>query len=200
MVIEGAIRLNRFGLERGKLWPAVAMAIAIFAPLVTWAGANSLVSGDEELPRGYQITLTGTPAPMAPPGTGTVELTIPDEGWSLDVAGASTEEVTLVHDPLTLRVTSVAGVEDLKRTFSRQKRELADDKPALFVTDAKPYSASKGLDGLWGDLTGERYGGALIVVGQDSAAAVVKMTAPLGQLDGEYGDVSEILSTMEVRT
>ncbi|MGH8877674.1 MAG: hypothetical protein ACRD0P_10085 [Stackebrandtia sp.] len=199
-MIEGAIRLNRFGLERGKLWPAILMAIAVFAPLITWTTANSLVSGEEELPRGYKIVLTGTPAPMAPPGTGTVTLTIPHEGWSIDASSASTDEVTLVHNPLTLRVTAVAGVKDLKRLFSRQKRDLADEKPALFVTDAKPYSASKKLEGLWGDLTGERYGGALVVVGKGTAAAVIKVTAPLGQLDGEFSDISDIMASMEVTT
>lgn len=199
-MIEGAVRLNRFGLERGKLWPALLMAVAVFAPIITWVTANNLVSGQEELPEGELITLSATPPPMAPPGTGTVRFEIPDEGWSIDTSESSTGSVTLVFSPLVMTVEAVAGVEDLDRLFERQRRDLAEARPAYFVTDAKSYATKTGLKGLWGDLTGERYGGALVVLGTGTVAAVVKVTAPLGHLDGEIGDVADLLDSLEVIT
>lgn len=199
-MIEGAVRLNRFGLERRKLWPALIVAIAVFAPIITWMTANNLVSGQEELREGDLITLTATPPPMAPPGTGTVRIEIPNEGWSSETSESSTDSVRLVHSPLVMPVEAVAGVEKLSRTFERQQRDLAEARPAYFVTDAKPYTTDTGLKGYWGDLTGERYGGALVVVGKGTVAVVVQVTAPLGRLDGESNDVRDLLDSMEVST
>lgn len=199
-MIEGAVRLNRFGLERRKLWPALIMALAVFAPIIAWMTANNLVSGQEELPEGEPITLRATPPPMAPPGTGTVRIEIPNKGWSTETSASSTDSVTLVHSPLVMTVDAVAGVEDLSRLFTRQERDLAEARPAYFVTDDKPYTTDTGLKGYWGDLTGERYGGALVVVGKGTVAAVVKVTAPLGRLDGEFTDVRDLLDSLEVIT
>ncbi|ADD43928.1 hypothetical protein Snas_4279 [Stackebrandtia nassauensis DSM 44728] len=199
-MIEGAIRLNRFGLEQGKLWPALLMAVAVFAPVVTWITANHLVPGQEELAPDYEIELSATPPPMAPPDTGSVAFKIPNEGWSIETSESSTKSVTLVHSPLVLTVDAVAGVEDLTVLFNRKKRDLADAKPSYLVTDSKPYRPTDDLKGLRGDLTGERYGGALIVVGKGSVAAVVEVTAPLGRLDGEFDDVDDMLGSLEVTT
>lgn len=198
--MEGAVRLNRFGLERRKLWPALIMVVAVFTPIVTWMTANNLVSGQEELPPGHVISLSATPPPMAPPGSGVVRFAIPNEGWASETSASSTDSVTLVHSPLVMTVEAVAGVEDLERLFDRQRRDLAEARPAYFVTDAKSYRTKTGLKGLWGDLTGERYGGALVVLGEETVATIVRVTAPLGRLDGEISDVADLLDSLEVIT
>ncbi|HZE37272.1 MAG TPA: hypothetical protein VE172_00520 [Stackebrandtia sp.] len=199
-MVDGAVRLNRFGWERGKVWSTLVMALAIFAPVILWTQWNNMVSGQEELRAGSRIILSATPPPMAPSEEGIVSLSIPGNGWTVDTGSSKPAERVLVHSPMVVSFSAVAGVKDIGVLFDRKKRDLADGNPSMFTTDVKSYTSPKGLKGLWGDLTGERYGGALVVVGRGSVAAVLEVTGPLGHLDGEMDSIHDILSSLEVST
>lgn len=198
MAVDTAMRLNRFGLERGHLVSTVVMLLAVFAPLLLWTQWNEAVSGEEVLAPGTVITLTATPPPLSPPARATVTMRIDAEGWTTDVGDAKSNRRTLIHYPLQLSLTAVAGVENIDLLFERQRRELASGDSALFTSSTRAYTTDSGLAGLWGDLTGESYSGALVVVGRGTAAAAVVVTAPLGRLDNEMSDIIAMIATLTV--
>jgi len=198
-VIEGAVRLNRVGLERHKTWSAVALAIAVFLPAILWTQWNNAVSGEAELAPGTVLTLTaiGTPETGS---SGQVTLTIPDDGggWRTATGENRQSSVVLVHGSVWLEATAVAGVGDFSVLFDRQSRDLSNADPAMFTTGKAAYTSPTGLTGYQGTLTGERYGGNLYVLGDGKIAVVVVTRAPLGRLDGEAITIEHILATLEV--
>lgn len=198
-MIEGAVRLNRVGLERHKTWSAVALAIAVFLPAILWTQWNNAVSGETELAPGTVMTLTaiGTPETGS---IGQVTLTIPDDGggWGTATGENRQSSVVLVHGSIWLEATAVAGVGDFSVLFDRQSRDLSNADPPMFTTGKVPYTSPTGLTGYRGTLTGERYGGTLYVLGDGEIAAVVVARAPLGRLDGEAMTIERILATLEV--
>lgn len=198
MTIDGAIPLNRLGLERGKLWSAVVMLIAVLAPMLWWAQWDRMVSGEEQLSQGSKITLKAVSPPMAPQSTGNVTVTVPGSGWTTDVGASRPNVQDMVHNSVHVAITAVAGVDDINVLFDRKRRDLADSRTSLFTTSDKTYHTPNSLNGLWGDLTGDSYSGALIVVGKKAVAAIVVVTAPMGHMDGEMGDITKIMGSLRV--
>jgi hypothetical protein len=180
------------------MWSAVAMLVAVFAPVILWTQWNDSLSGEETLPAGERIVLTATPPPMAPTAKGRVELTIPGDGWATNVDDGKSDHTRLVHNTVVVDVTAVAGVEDIEVLFERQIRDRADGNPPMFTTGSHDYTSPTKLNGLWGDLTGEGYSGALIVLGRETVAVVLTVTAPLGRLDNELDGITTILADLKV--
>ncbi|MEV0648443.1 hypothetical protein AB0I28_24585 [Phytomonospora sp. NPDC050363] len=196
-MIEGAVRLNRFGLERGRLWSAVLLALAVFAPAVLWTQLDSAVDGDEGVAAGTVITLQASSNPGAA-GKGSAWFTVPGDGWITETGSNRPSAVTLVHSPVVVRTSAIGGVDDILVLFERQARDLRMGDRVLFETGSRAYTTPTGLSGYWGDLTGERYSGALIVVGKGPVAAVIVAVAPLGRLEDQLNDITAILATLEV--
>lgn len=194
-MIEGAVRLNRFGLERGRLWSALALALAVFAPVVLWTQWDGAVDGEEAVPAGTVITVEASSNPGAV-GKGRVWFTVPGDGWVTETGANRQSAVTLVHSPVVVRTSAVGGVDDILVLFERQARDLRMGNRVLFATGSREYATPTGLSGYWGDLTGERYSGALIVVGLGDVAAVIVAVAPLGRLEDQLGDLTAILATL----
>ncbi|GAA4920785.1 hypothetical protein [Stackebrandtia albiflava] len=198
-MIEGAVQLNRFGLERRRTWPAVALAIAVFLPALFWTQWNKAVPGEAEVAPGTVLTLSAT----GPPETGSfgrIRLTIPADGsgWRTATGRNRQSTVVLVHGSVWLETHAMAGVDDFGVLFDRQSRDLGNEDPAMFTTGKERYTSPTGLTGYRGTLTGERYGGTLYVLGRGDVAAVVVTRAPLGRLDGEALTIEQILATLEV--
>lgn len=197
-MIEGAVQLNRFGLERGRLWPAILVLLAVFAPAVVWTQWNNAVDGEQPVPDGTVYRLEAAPNPGAA-GHGGVTFTVPGPGWVTDKGTNKSNSVILVAGSVVVRVQAVAGVGDLKVLFDRQSRDLRVASRVMFTTGSREYTSPGGLTGYWGDLTGDRYGGALVVVGHDGAAAVITAAAPLGSVESQMDDITRILTGLEVR-
>ena len=195
-MIEG-VRLNRLGLERGRFWPTLALALAVFLPAVLWTQWDDSVDGEEAVPAGTTYTLQASSNPGAI-GHGQVVFTVPASGWDTDLGANRQSSVTIVHSPVVVHTSAVGGVGDIQVLFERQARDLRMGSRIMFATGSHPYTTPTGLSGYWGDLTGERYSGALIVVGRDKVAAVVIAIAPLGGLEEQLGDINQILATLEV--
>ena len=195
-MIEGAVRLNRFGLERGRFWPAVLLAVAVFAPALLWTQWDGSVDGEEAVPAGTVVTVEASSNPGAA-GEGRVWFTVPGDGWVTETGANRASAVTLVHSPVVIRVSAIGGVDDILVLFERQARDLRMGNRVLFATGTRDYTTPTGLSGYWGDLTGERYSGALIVVGLGEVAAVIVAVAPLGRLEDQLGDIAGILATLE---
>lgn len=198
MAADGVVMLNRFGLEKGRVWPAVVMLVAVFAPLLVWSQLNTIISGKESLEPNSTIELSTSTPLTAPPIDGKVRMTIPGDGWSADIADTKPSEWSLVHGQVHLDVKAISGVDDIMVLFDRQARDLASETQPMFVTDTKPYSTEKDLDGVWGNLTGESYTGILAVVGRESVAAVVVVTTPPGKTTAQMGDIVLLLNSLEI--
>lgn len=196
-MIEGAIQLNHLGLERGKLWPALLTLLAVFAPAVLWTQWDNAINGQHPVSEGTVFHLEATPTPGAG-GQGTVTVTIPSGEWVTDEGANKPDSVTLVTGPVIIRIQAVAGVDDLKVLFDRQSRDPRVEARAMFTTGSRPYTTPTGLTGYWGDLTSERFSGAIVVVGRDGAAAVLTAAAPLGSAEAQMNDLTRLLATLEV--
>lgn len=195
-MIEGAVRLNRFGLERGRFWSALALALAVFAPAVLWTQWDKSIDGEETVPAGTVIHLAASSNPGAM-GKGSVWFAVLGDGWVTETGANRQSAVTLVHGPVVVRTSAIGGVDDIQVLFERQARDLRMGNRVLFATGSRAYTTPTGLSGYWGDLTGERYSGALIVVGKGEVAAVIVAVAPLGRLEDQLGDLTSILATLE---
>lgn len=199
-MIDGAVRLNRVGLERNKTWQAVVLAVLVFLPALLWTQWNNSVPGEAELSPGTVIGLTAVGTPETG-SFGEVRLTIPDDtgdGWRTATGQNRQSSVVLVHGSVWLEATAVAGVGAFSVLFDRQARELGNGDPAMFTSGRSEYTSPLGLTGYRGTLTGERYGGTLYVMGSGEVAAVIVARAPLGRLEGEATAIERILTTLEV--
>lgn len=199
-MIDGAVRLNRVGLERNKTWPAIALAVAVFLPALFWTQWNNNVPGEAQLVPGTVISLTAVGTPETG-SSGEVRLTVPDDGsdgWRTATGQNRQSSVVLVHGSVWLEATAVAGVRDFAVLFERQSRELGNGDPAMFTSGRTAYTSPTGLTGYRATLTGERYGGTLYVLGKGDVAAVIVTRAPVGRLDGESTTIERILATLEV--
>ncbi|QSB03900.1 hypothetical protein [Natronoglycomyces albus] len=198
---EATVRLNRFGMEQGRTWPAVAVALAIAIPIMFWTflerGASQL---SEAAPRGSMITVNSYPEDGA-----RLSFAIPSSGWQHDVS-VSPAEATIRRGSITLTVQVSAGVNDLERFMERRSDNVVANNTQVIASRPHPYrSHTAQLDGYWSDLVGRSTSGAIVVLrngsGDDQAARArgaitVIALAPAGRLDEGMTELERLLDSM----
>ena len=189
---EVTIRLNRVGLERGRMWQAVVAAVAIVLPMVLWLGLERAV-GDttEKLVPGETITLHSYPVADA-----TLQFLPPGSGWSTGLT-LSRHRITLDRGKVSAIVQVDTDVESLRRLLDRRAEHLTDSQPGITATGVRDYhDPINGLDGFRADLYGRNIAGSIIVVGNgEGAAATVVTLAPSGQLDDSTASADDFVSS-----
>lgn len=197
-MVDGTVHLNRFGLERGRMWPALFMILAVAAPAILWTVWDGLVDGKEPIAAGTRIELSGVPPPGSAAEDATIRVTIPDDGWSTNLGENSESDIKLLYRTLSIEVEAVAGASDRDELFDRRSRQLTLRRQPLFTTSTEPVTETGGLDGFRGYLVGNRLHGTLTVLGAGESAAVFIASAPSGRESELSEAVIRLQATLEV--
>lgn len=194
---EVTIRLNRFGLEQGRSWSALIVALAIALPLVFWAiierGASQLSS---DVPRGTVISVDSYPEE----GT-RLSFAVPSTGWQQEVK-VSPAESTIRRGSITLTVQISSGVNNLDNFMERRTDHVVANNSQVVASRAQEFlSHTARLEGYWADLVGRSTSGAIVVLNQrddsDSQTAIsVVALAPAGRLDEGMQDLERLVDSM----
>jgi hypothetical protein len=187
------VRLNRIGLERGRMWSAVLAAAAIALPMVFWVGVERVVgTAPEELRPGETITLESYPVADA-----FLQFTPPGDGWRSGVTLAR-YRVGLSRGSASVTVQVDTGVADLRRLLERRADRLTTGGPGVTAVNIRPYESPAwvGLDGYRADLYGRNVTGSIIVVGNgNGAAATLVAVTPWNRADEVSADVEAFVSS-----
>ncbi|WP_199033767.1 hypothetical protein [Glycomyces salinus] len=189
---EVTIRLNRLGLEKGRMWQALAAAIAIVLPVLAWTGAERLVGEPvEQFAPGETITLESTPAPNAQ-----LQFLPPGDGWTTEL-NLSRFRINLERGKISASVQVDTDVGSLRTLLDRRAERLTTTQPGLAATNVREYrNAVNGLTGYRADLYGRSVAGSIVVVGNgDGAAATLILLSPAGQLDGGTAVADDFVSS-----
>lgn len=194
---EVTVRLNRFGLEEGKGWPALIVALAIAAPLIFWAiverGASQLSA---DVPRGSVISLESFPED----GT-RLSFAVPSEGWKQEI-NVSPAESTIRRGSITVTVYVSSGVNNLRNFMERRTDHVVANNSQVVASRTQEFrSHTAQLDGYWADLVGRSTSGAIVVLNHEStartqAAISVVALAPAGRLDEGMQDLERVVDSM----
>lgn len=188
---EATIRVNRFGLERGRLWQAVLAVVAIVVPMALWTGLERAV-GDttEKLMPGETITLQSYPVADA-----TLQFLPPGSGWSAGLS-LSQHRIELDRDKVSATVQVDTAVDSLRRLLDRRADRFTATQPGVAVTNVREYhNQVNGLEGYRADLYGRNIAGTIVVVGSGGAAATVITIAPSGQFDDSTASADDFVSS-----
>jgi hypothetical protein len=169
------IRLNRFGIEHGRLWQAVVAALAIALPLVFWIGIErALGDSVEKLDPGETLYLQSYPMTGAD-----LEFTLPGEGWTSPGLHMADQRQNFRHGGLTAAVEVDTRVESLENLLRRRAQAATADNNAVF-NNVTPYrNETAKLSGYRADVVGLDTAGSITVVGEDGgAAAILILIAP----------------------
>ncbi|MCH7231826.1 hypothetical protein L0U85_13325 [Glycomyces sp. L485] len=192
---EVAIRLNRLGLERGRMWQAVVAAVVIVLPMALWIGLERAV-GDttEKLVPGETIILQSYPVADAQ-----LQFLPPGRGWSTGLS-LSRFRITLNRDKVSATVQVDTAVDSLRRLLDRRAERLTGSQPGITATNVREYrNPVNGLDGYRADLYGRNIAGSIVVVGNsDGAAATVITLAPFGQIDDSTAGADDFVSSFVI--
>lgn len=196
-VAEVTVRLNRFGLEEGRGWPALIVALAIAVPLIFWTiverGASQLSA---DVPRGNVISIESYPEE----GT-RLSFAVPSEGWKQEV-GVSPNESTIQRGSITVTVNVSSGVNNLRNFMERRTDHVVANNSQVVASRTQDFrSHTAQLDGFWADLVGRSTSGAIVVLNHDSAlgaqaAISVVALAPAGRLDEGMHDLERVVDSM----
>ena len=172
---EATIRLNRLGLERGRMWQAVLAAIAIALPLVLWIGLErsfgesvQRIDPDEPLYlRSYPVSAAG------------LEFSLPGEGWTSPGIHMAEQRQNFVRGNLTATVEVDTNVASLEKLLVRRAEPIAAESGYAYYNERSYANAESGLSGYRADIVGVDTAGTITVVGEDgSAAAILILIAP----------------------
>lgn len=169
------IRLNRFGIERGRLWQAVVAAVAIALPLVFWIGIERAL-GDSvlKIDDGETLYLQSYPVTGA-----SLEFTLPGEDWTSPGIHMADQRQNFRHGALTAAVEVDTHVESLDNLLRRRAQAATAGNDTVF-NNVVPYSnETANLSGYRADVVGLDTAGSITVVGKDGgAAAILILIAP----------------------
>ncbi|MFG3341531.1 hypothetical protein [Glycomyces sp. NPDC048151] len=169
------IRLNRFGIERGRLWQAVVAAFAIALPLVFWIGIErALGDSVQEIDTGETLYLQSYPVTGA-----SLEFTLPGSGWTSPGIHMADQRQNFRHGALTAAVEVDTHVDSLTTLLDR-RADQANAGAGSVHNNTRPYTnEASGLSGYRADIVGLDTAGSITVVGEDGgAAAILILVAP----------------------
>ncbi|WP_026930592.1 hypothetical protein [Glycomyces tenuis] len=189
---EATIRLNRLGLERGRVWQTVLAAVAIVLPMALWTGLERAV-GDttEKLVPGETITLHSYPVDNA-----RLQFLPPGSGWSTGLTLAE-YRIELNRGKVSATVQVDTAVASLTRLLERRADRLTATQPGIAASNVREYrNQVNGLEGYRADLYGRNIAGSIVVVGTDGGAAATVITiVPSGQLDDSAASADDFVSS-----
>lgn len=189
---EVTIRLNRLGLESGRMLQALVAAIAIALPVAVWTGAELLVGEPvEQLTPGETVTLESTPASNAQ-----LQFLPPGSGWSSGLA-LSRYRIDLDRGKTSATLQVDTDVDSLRTLLDRRVERLTETSAGIAATNVREYrNQVNGLEGYRTDLYGRNIAGSIVVVGNGrGAAATLILLSPAGQLDGGAADADDFVSS-----
>lgn len=186
------MRLNRLGLEYGRVWQAVAAAVAIVLPMALWTGLERAV-GDttEKLVPGETITLQSYPVDDA-----RLQFLPPGGGWSTGLT-LSQHRIELNRGKVSATVQVDTAVASLPTLLDRRADRLTTTQPGVAASNVREYrNPVNGLEGYRADLYGRNIAGSIVVVGTGGGAAATVITlAPSGQLDDSAAGADDFVSS-----
>lgn len=191
---DATIHLNRFGIERGRLWQAFVAALAIALPLMFWIGIErALGDSVEALDPGETLYLQSYPMSGA-----ALEFTLPGEGWTSPGIHMADQRQNFRHGGLTAAVEVDTRVESLDNLL-RRRAQAATAENAVF-NNVVPYrNEAAALSGYRADIVGLDTAGSITVVGKDGgAAAILILIAPGDDPDSATVDPGPFIDTFKL--
>jgi hypothetical protein len=172
---EVTIRLNRLGLERDRMWPAVAAAIAIALPLMFWIGIErSLGESVQRIDPDEPLYLRSYPVSGA-----SLEFRLPGEGWTSPGVHMAEQRQNFTRGNLTAAVEVDTNVASLENLLVRRADPIAAQSGFVYINERPYTNADSGLSGYRADIVGIDTAGTITVVGEDDgAAAILVLLAP----------------------
>jgi hypothetical protein len=172
---DATIHLNRFGIERGRLWQAVVAALAIALPLVFWIGIErALGDSVEALDPGETLYLQSYPMSGA-----ALEFKLPGEGWTSPGTHMADQRQNFRHGGLTAAVEVDTRVESLDNLLRRRAQAATADNNSVFNNIVPYRNETAKLSGFRADIVGLDTAGSITVIGEDGgAAAILILIAP----------------------
>jgi hypothetical protein len=169
------IDLNRFGVERGRMWQAVVAALAIALPLVFWIGIErALGDSVQQIDAGETLYLQSYPVTGA-----SLEFTLPGEGWTSPGIHMADQRQNFRHGALTAAVEVDTHVESLENLLVRRADPITAERGYAYNNERPYTNAASGLSGYRADIVGLDTAGSITVVGEDGgAAAILILIAP----------------------
>lgn len=172
---EVTIRLNRLGLERGRMWQAVLAAVAIALPVALWLGLERAL-GDSVLNIGDGDTLYLQSYPV--PGA-RLEYELPGSGWTSPGVHFADQRQNFVLDHLRASVEVHSGVDSLRRLLDRRVQPVIGQNGYVYNNVREYAHEGAGLSGYRADIIGIDSAGSITVVGNGKgAAATLILIAP----------------------
>jgi hypothetical protein len=174
-VAEVAIRLNRLGLERGRMWQAVLAAIAIALPLVLWIGLERhLGESVQRIDPDEPLYLRSYPVSAA-----SLEFRLPGEDWTSPGIHMAEQRQNFVRGNLSAVVEVDTNVASLENLLARRADPIAAERGFAYYNERPYENAASGLSGYRADIVGVDTAGTITVVGEDGgAAAILILLAP----------------------
>ncbi|MEU6861623.1 hypothetical protein AB0B28_22445 [Glycomyces sp. NPDC046736] len=172
---EATVRVNRLGLEQGRMWPAVLAAAAIAFPLVVWLGLErALGESVRTIGEGETLYLQSYPVAGA-----SLEYELPGKGWTSPGIHFADQRQNFTRDHLSASVEVDSGVDSLERLLERRAEPIVAQNGYTY-TDVRAYtSKDTGLSGYRADILGIDTAGSITVLGNDDgAAAILVLLAP----------------------
>ncbi|SDD64914.1 hypothetical protein [Glycomyces harbinensis] len=192
---EVTIRLNRFGLERGRMWQAVLAAVAIALPLAVWLGLERAL-GDSVQTIGDGDTLYLQSSPVA---AASLEYELPGKGWTSPGVHFADQRQNFTRDHLTASVEVDSGVDSLERLLERRASQIVG-QPGYAYNNLRAYTdTATGLTGFRADVIGIDTAGSITVVGNDKgAAAILVLLAPGADPNAATVDPAPFIATFKL--
>jgi hypothetical protein len=192
---EVTIRLNRLGLERGRMWQAVLAAVAIAMPMAVWLGLERVL-GDSVQSIGAGETLYLQSYPVA---GANLRYELPGDGWTSPGVHFADQRQNFTRDHLSASVEVDSGVDSLQRLLERRLAPIIGE-PGYTYTNLRPHTdAATGLSGYRADVLGIDTAGSITVVGNDKgAAAILVLLAPGSDPAAGEVDPTPYLATFEL--
>ncbi|THV30632.1 hypothetical protein [Glycomyces paridis] len=192
---EVTIRLNRLGLERGRMWQAVLAALAIALPMGVWLGLErALGDSVQSITDGETLYLQSYPVA----GAG-LKFELPGDGWTSPGVHFADQRQNFTRDHLTASVEVDSGVDSLERLLQRRAEPIVAQNGYTY-TDLREYTdTGSGLTGYRADIIGIDTAGSITVVGNDKgAAAILVLLAPGADPRAEQVDPAPYLASFRL--
>jgi hypothetical protein len=164
---EVTIRLNQFGAERGRMWQALAAAVAIALPLAFWIGIERAL-GDSvtKIDNGETLYLQSYPVSGA-----SLEFRLPGEDWTSPGIHMADQRQNFRRGALAATVEVDTDVESLEKLLVRRAAPIISERGYAYNNERPYANAASGLAGYRADIVGLDAVGSITVVGKDGGAA-----------------------------
>ncbi len=170
-------------------WLPLGVAAAVAVLLVAaWSLLNALLPGTERIRAGDEITI-------GEGGGYRASLSLPQEGWSLDVGASRAGQSYRFHrGPVDLTVTAVTPVGDPLPDAERLWEGMGDiaraGDPTARLGDPEVITTEQGVEGLTGVLRSRTEEGAAVLYPSPDGGLAVEMT--LGGRDATTADLEAV--------